>query len=198
LFSALLSPTIEFWQTSPAMTPPLDRFAYPAVVAGEHLFLGATLLRRECLRAVGGFDPDLEPCEDSDFSLRLTMRSRLTCVDEVVVRYRRHGENTSNTRFIPSAARMYHKHLAILDDCPELPGAVRRRAAASCMLQLGDRCYALGQWRSPLAWYLRGACRNPAAALAPRFWLQTAKALLPPRLRRWLVRKLRRPSPTGT
>ena len=56
--------------------------------------LGSTaLVRREVFEAVGEFDSDLPPCEDTDFFWRVASRYAVDFVDEPLVSYRQHSGN---------------------------------------------------------------------------------------------------------
>ena len=57
------------------------------------------LLRRECLDAVGLFNPALRAAEDHELWLRIAKRFPIAFMDEVMGEYRRHGEsiNTNPT-----------------------------------------------------------------------------------------------------
>lgn len=56
---------------------------------------GQMLVRRSAHDAVGGFERRLRMAEDWDYALRLAELGPLEFVDEVVMSYRRHGQNTS-------------------------------------------------------------------------------------------------------
>lgn len=53
------------------------------------------LIRRESFDAVGGFDGGFRVADDWDMIVRLARRGPLIAVDEVLVGYRRHGQNAS-------------------------------------------------------------------------------------------------------
>jgi glycosyltransferase involved in cell wall biosynthesis len=56
----------------------------------------ALLIRRDTIRAIGGFDAHLLACQDYDFSLRLSYSNVGTYIDSSLVRYRRHGNATTH------------------------------------------------------------------------------------------------------
>ena len=59
-------------------------------------YLGAALIRRAAFARVGGFDETLAQCEDLDWFLRAREAGRLALAHpEVVLYYRRHGQNLS-------------------------------------------------------------------------------------------------------
>ena len=57
---------------------------------------GTVIYRRECLDAVGGFDPVLDACEDHDLYLRLAVRYKVACRSDVLTEYWHHGGNMSH------------------------------------------------------------------------------------------------------
>jgi len=57
---------------------------------------GTVIYRRECLDAVGGFDPSLVACEDHDLYLRLAARYQVACRSDVLAEYWHHGGNMSH------------------------------------------------------------------------------------------------------
>ncbi|WP_230292137.1 glycosyltransferase [Croceicoccus sp. Ery5] len=76
---------------------PVHEDAFPAFLrinpVGMH---GTVIYRRECLNAVGGFDPSLRACEDHDLYLRLAARYKVACRPDVLAEYWHHGGNMSH------------------------------------------------------------------------------------------------------
>jgi len=76
---------------------PVPEDAFPAFLrfnpVGMH---GTVTYRRECLDAVGGFDPALGACEDHDLYLRLAARYKVVCRPDVLAEYWHHGGNMSH------------------------------------------------------------------------------------------------------
>jgi glycosyltransferase involved in cell wall biosynthesis len=52
------------------------------------LVCSASVLRRECVSSLGGFDPDIRLMEDADFHVRVMRRFGAAFLDRVAVRYR--------------------------------------------------------------------------------------------------------------
>jgi glycosyltransferase involved in cell wall biosynthesis len=52
------------------------------------------VVRRSVFHAVGGFGENLSPCEDTDFLWRAAALTNLECIEEPLVFYRIHGENS--------------------------------------------------------------------------------------------------------
>lgn len=68
---------------------------------------GACLFRLDALTAVGPWDVDIKGADDYDMYLRLTNRGQFAFVDQVVIDYRWHGENTSG-----DFGLMHHGYMA--------------------------------------------------------------------------------------
>ena len=70
------------------------RFGPRWAFAGQMLFdrtllvCSACVIRRECVEALGGFDPDIRLMEDSDFFLRAMRQFGAHFIDETVLHYR--------------------------------------------------------------------------------------------------------------
>lgn len=191
VLSRLVSQPIQHWQVSGTAAEPLPRSPLLAMLRGEHLFLGATLIRRSCLERAGNFDPTLEPCEDSDLALRLALAGEFRCIETVVAHYRRHTSNTAAEAFRPGVIRLFEKHLHTINSQGNLTPRERHISRGWCMFHLGNGHYAEGRWLVPATWYTRAAFIYPRLALTAGFWIQLGKSLLPPWLRTRLQRMVR-------
>lgn len=58
----------------------------------------ASIIRRDAINQVGGFDPTLRNCQDLDLYLRLAARWDIEYVPEVLARYRCHEHNLSKNQ----------------------------------------------------------------------------------------------------
>jgi GT2 family glycosyltransferase len=63
---------------------------------GMFLFPSTVLLSRDLALRSGLFDPELRRVEDSEFFLRVLRHTKLAVVESVLVRYRIHGESSSD------------------------------------------------------------------------------------------------------
>lgn len=72
--------------------------AYHDLLVANHVSMhGTVLYDREKLLACGGFDPQIERCEDYDMYLRMARRYRVASHGETVADYRRHEDNMSHS-----------------------------------------------------------------------------------------------------
>lgn len=140
---------------------------------------GAVLVRREQLRAVGGFDPARRLVEDLELWLRLAPVCRFAHVPTLWQHKRCHEANASNRREAMALA-----NLAVLDEHWRLRRRTLRRRGlrmrgyfAYEYLLLGDLRARAGDARGARQWYLR-ALRTAPSARALYHWLG---ALRPPR-----------------
>lgn len=92
-----------------------------------NVFVGCTI-RREAIRAIGGFDPGLRTAEDLDLWVRLLAAGYAGAhVPEPLVRYRRRaGSLSSDSRSMAAGTRAaYRKFVDLLDARPEQEDARR-------------------------------------------------------------------------
>lgn len=67
------------------------------------------MYRRAAFEAVGGYDPALRLCEDSDLNIRITQSGSIICHGEMVLDYRMHGGQSTKR---PS--RICRAHLGVI------------------------------------------------------------------------------------
>lgn len=91
-------------------------------------YVGSTsypLIRTECLRAIGGFDPLMQSVQDGDVWLRLAQKYQIDCVEQILVRYHRHeGERitTNVAKKIAGFERLNEKNMPYLEKHPKAYG----------------------------------------------------------------------------
>jgi glycosyltransferase involved in cell wall biosynthesis len=177
--------------------PPGDE-PYLKLLRGNFIAMhGAVMYRREKLLEVGGFDETLRRCEDYDVYLRMASRFPIAGYADRVAAYRLHGANMSVD------------HAAMLRSALDVHGRYRpprREARARAAWREGRRswrrCYAEemaaaryrrrregGSLVRSLPGLLATARALPSLAWreACRGMRRRAAALLPPRLRRWII-----------
>ena len=80
-------------------------------------FIGSPtlLIRRECFKRAGLFDPNLSSSQDWDMWLRIARHYKFDYVDEIVAKYYVHGRQISFNmkKYIPGRERFIRKHLDI-------------------------------------------------------------------------------------
>ena len=141
---------------------------------------GAVLVRREQLRAAGGFDPARRLVEDLELWLRLARICRFAHVPMLWQHKRCHAANASNRREAMALA-----NLAVLDEhWRPRRRALRRRGLrmrdyfAYEYLLLGDLRARAGDARGARRWYLR-ALRTAPSPRAFYHWLGAWRPLTP-------------------
>lgn len=156
------------------------RNATGALLRRNYIGTYAVVVRRDLLRAVGGFDESLPRLQDWDLLLRLARRTRFAFVPEILVRGRQLESGiTMNREALPiAAARMVETHA---------PSLSRAELAA---LHYGLAKYLLVDGLTPTArrYFLRALRLDPRA---PLHWAGVAASLLGPGPARW-VRSWRR------
>lgn len=161
--------------------PDLTQRADPlqALVAGNFIDTSTALVRRERLRAVGGFDPALPRLQDWDLWLRLARASRFVYVDDVLVESRSTGDGIS-----ASPARLVEACRLLAERRPaELRMDARARAAffyaLATVLMVGGAPEAAGPYfhRSLRErFHPRRLAAAATARLAPAFYRAVTRA----------------------
>lgn len=90
------------------------------MAGGTHGVVSSVMVRREALRAVGGFNPTIKGTEDWDLWLRLAARYPFAALDEKLVYYRRTADGVHVNRLNMAQCRLRTIQLA-----RELPGRER-------------------------------------------------------------------------
>ncbi|MBN1315744.1 MAG: glycosyltransferase [Anaerolineales bacterium] len=87
--------------------------------------LGASLIRRDWLERVGGFDPDLRLAQDTDLMLRLALKGcKMAWFRQPTLCYRQHDSN--KTRNVPMHVGYVWQVLEKFFTQPKIPGRIRR------------------------------------------------------------------------
>ena len=137
--SALLSyPSRQIGTRSHVLTSPLlledflvhQAFPKPSV----------TMVRRECLDRVGGFDESLQVCEDTQMYLRLAKYFKFAYVDEPLVRRRVRRDTLASSADSHRYAWVHIKMLENLENW--IPLSVREKSIATKLLS--SYCFAAG------------------------------------------------------
>ena len=151
----------------------------------------SVLLKRECLEAVGGFDPTVPYCDDHDLWIRVAEKYRWACLSEPLVRYRTHEVQLTNnlSLVIAGKERMLEKYDAQLASQPAIH--CKRRLELAVLYCLGGdtrkgRALCTEAFRSH-----PGELRALAILLAsiggkPGFQIAVGLSARLTRVRRWL------------
>jgi hypothetical protein len=113
---------------------------YPALAAFCSMYTSATLMRREALEEIGGFDESLDVYEDWDLYLRLSLTWSLEYVDVPAAKYRAWPGNVAWDRTAAGVCRVAEKHLGMLRSVPE---AIRTEAEWGFLRRLASSRYTL-------------------------------------------------------
>ena len=163
------------WSVTLDETGVLDGGLRCSTIAGKvfatlvcHNFLGnasATLIRRECLEQVGGYDPlfraeSTQGCEDWDLYIRLAESYQFAVVPEFLFGYRRLQTSMSaNSR---SMARSHDYMLEkVKQRHPQVPRAVYQLSKSSYYLYLAYECQYYGNPRDSMYWLQQAAASGP-------------------------------------
>ncbi len=155
---------------------PLGSDPFASLARGNVLILSSVMVRRDPLRAVGGFDETLPVfgCEDWDLWLRLSRRWPVAGIGEELVWYRRHEANTPRAQVLASA-------LAVIERLWADPATARRAQisrASVRALHLWWHAAALARHAPRLAvTYARQALAEAPRTLLSRPALHTVLAM---------------------
>lgn len=112
------------------------------------------LARRECVEAVGLFDPVLEPTEDFDWLLRMSKRYEADYVSEPMCLIRAHPGNTPSSAIAEATMRVLVSHLS-LDDTKKVLGKDWRRIYRDCYLTVANYHYNSADLKRAREYYLK-------------------------------------------
>lgn len=146
---------------------------YQALASFCSMYTSSTLIRRDAIKSIGGFDESLDTYEDWDLYLRLALVGELAYADVSAARYRVWPGNVSWDRTATGVVQVAHKHLSGLDSVP----ADQRKGA-----EFGFHCRLAGSHYTLLE--LDQARRAAVAALR----LDPGRAITTPEVRRALTR----------
>lgn len=98
---------INLWSPSGASLAP-DDLSFAEALMLENWASVGSLVRREALEHIGGFDPALRACEDWDCWRRLAHHHRFAYVGDVLMRVRVHSANMSKNRLLMLRTAVRH------------------------------------------------------------------------------------------
>lgn len=134
---------------------------YPTIGTGS-----TALMPRSVLEAVGDFDLELPPCEDTDLLWRIAARYSIDFVDEVLVLYRMHPGNSHRNleRTTRAWSKLYRK--ALTDPQVRAFGPKFRKQCLERLYYMlaGDHARA-GHWAKACFYVLTGSLASPALFL---------------------------------
>ena len=113
---------------------------YQALASFCSMYTSATLMRREALEQIGGFDESLDVYEDWDLYLRLSLTWRLEYTEVPAARYRAWPGNVAWDQTAAGVCRVAEKHLGML---PSVPEAMRGEAEWGFLRRLATSRYTL-------------------------------------------------------
>jgi len=116
--------------------------------------IGSTsLVPRQVFEEIGGFDPNLPPCEDTDLLWRIASRYPIDYVDEVLVLYRLHGQNDHhNVAKMERAWKLLYRKALADQLVRRLGWQFRRRCYGRLYYMLAGDHRQAQQWASA-CWY---------------------------------------------
>jgi hypothetical protein len=153
---------------------------YPALASFCSMYTSATLMRREALEQIGGYDESLDVYEDWDLYLRLSVDWSLEYSDVPAARYRAWSGNVAWDRTAAGVCKVAEKHLAML---PSVPKAMRSEAEWGFLRRLASSHYTLVELAEARQAAWTAFRLEPARTLADRdFRRVLARSWLPPRV----------------
>src|SRR5208283_3974859 len=114
---------VGHWRKRDLGRPVADRFL--DLYEGNYIHVPTVVVRRKCLREVGGFREDLDTTEDYDLWLRLARRFEFRYIDEPLALYRVHPAQF--TQDIAKFERRIRNNVQVLTTPPVAAGMSRLR-----------------------------------------------------------------------
>jgi glycosyltransferase involved in cell wall biosynthesis len=127
-------------------------YPYVLLLRRSSFQISTFLVRKECLEAIGGFDPTLSAVDDLDLVHRLRRRYEFRLVDEPLTKYCFHETNWSHDKDPEIWVRLARKELAwvVETDPPH-----RREIEAYLQMQIAQAAWIGGRYRSAIRPALR-------------------------------------------
>jgi hypothetical protein len=138
---------------------------YPALASFCSMYTSATLMRRDALEQVNGFDESLDVYEDWDLYLRLSVTWSLEYADVPAAKYRAWPGNMPWDRTAAGVCRVAEKHLGML---PSVPEAMRTEAEWGFLRRLASSRYTLVELAGARKAAWRALRSEPARTVADR------------------------------
>lgn len=185
--------------TGPVIGAPAGPASFRQLLA-EYLVRNgsATVVRREALERIGGFDPEMASCNDVDLCLRLARLrpGNVYCIAEPLTYYRRRsGQLSGNWRRMRDAWQRVFAKMQRL--APEDFEAVFPQANVNLLRYLAFLAYESGELRASVSLLHEGFRVSPGRFLGDTRNLALAAACLsaatlPKRLHEWIEDRFRR------
>jgi glycosyltransferase involved in cell wall biosynthesis len=151
---------------------------YAALASACLMYTSATLMRRDALEQIDGFDESLGTYEDWDLYLRLSLSWRLEYASAPAARYRIWSGNVPWDRTAAGLCEVAEKHLDMLHALPEEMRAeaewgLRRRLASSRYTLVELRKARGAAWRAFRTDPVRAISDPDLRRVLTRAWLPT-------------------------
>lgn len=145
------------------------------------------MMRTALVREVGGFDPEIVPCDDWDLWIRMARRAHFEAVREILAIYQHHGgqQSLSEEKMLQATRRVLVKNIkpnwtVVLRNPKILWVAATLRYFYKSRVPFYERARAAiasSDWAGVRRAILRGWRRFPLLPLTPQ-WLYIVKRLL--------------------
>lgn len=138
------------------------------------------LIRRDCLKSVGGFDPKLPSCQDWDLWLRLASNYSIGFINKVLVSRQIHPDQmTSDVKLKIEGRRIFlNKHIRTLRQYRRIYGMHLRR--------LGSLCLFAGLEPEALHYYIKAIGVYPLSLFS---WVGVGVYFFPRRIQKAVLRR---------
>jgi glycosyltransferase involved in cell wall biosynthesis len=161
----------------------------------SHVVMPSAMFRKSLALKLGAFNPDLKYSADADLWQRLAFEGQVAFLDEVLISYRIHSLQTTQT-ILRNSLQMLEERLKLADETRKLVAAhggnldrdIDRRLSQEFARDLPE----LRRWNAStphVLQYARAAvCVHPQVLYSLRFMTYFVLAILPPFVIRWLKR----------
>lgn len=156
-------------------------YSYEAMSQQCIMFLSTVMLRAELLPNIGGMDEHIVAFEDWDWYLRLSLHTRIGTLEECLVRYRIHDDNSTQEEFTAGRTALVHKHLTLRQ---QWPAEHCKQIERNFYLQLADIAYKQHDKDICRHWMFKALRIDPLCCLRAENWRYTLTTVFPDSLMR--------------
>ncbi|MCQ3931011.1 MAG: hypothetical protein DPW16_11185 [Chloroflexi bacterium] len=140
------------------------------------MFFSTIVVRAQIAQQIGAMDKACETYEDWDWYLRAALLTHIGTIEESLIWYRLHSENSSLAQFHAGQVAMAYKHLAQIN---QVPSNIRHKAKRNFYLQLASVAYHLEDKKECTRWVHKLLQIDPLILLHVENFRYLLTALLP-------------------
>ncbi len=166
--------------------------AYLNIINNFYLPMGSYTVHRDTVMSGGGFESNLEPCEDYDFCLRMVRISPLAYFNKPIVKIRKHEGNTHQDPFYKTSIKVAHRNLAEILGNNSIEN--KKWIISELRTSIANVFFNQKKFKNAFWNYILAAYVNPKITINKRFYKQVFSCLVPESMKQILKSFLRKSS----